>query len=103
MLDKLTSEMFVPYVNQRFLIHYGDAESIQVELISTTELDADATEDDHQLGRIPFSLVFQSAPSDSYLRQAMYKVEHTDLGALEIFLVPIGSDEHGVRYEAVFA
>jgi hypothetical protein len=29
-------------------------------------------------------------------------VRHAQLGAMEIFLVPIGPDEGGMRYEAIF-
>ena len=32
----------------------------------------------------------------------MYRVEHEDIGSFEIFLVPIGPDEKGMKYEAVF-
>jgi hypothetical protein len=34
--------------------------------------------------------------------QGIYKLENEKLGALEIFLVPIGPDEKGMRYEAIF-
>jgi len=52
-------------------------------------------------GRAPFSLVFL-ATSDEVLPQRIYRVDHAELGALDIFLVPIGADAAGVRYEAVF-
>jgi len=48
-------------------------------------------------GRSPFSLEFQGGPNPP-LPQRIYRLEHHDLGAIEIFLVPIASD----RYEAVF-
>jgi hypothetical protein len=53
------------------------------------------------LSRSPFSLVFRGGPSPP-LPQRIYRVEHEALGALDIFLVPIGPDEVGQRYEAVF-
>jgi hypothetical protein len=34
--------------------------------------------------------------------QRIYRVEHVELGTIEIFLVPIGPDEVGQRYEAIF-
>ena len=49
-------------------------------------------------GRTPFSLVFR-APAGSLYPQAIYAVEHDELGSFEIFLVPIAED----LYEAVFA
>jgi hypothetical protein len=39
-----------------------------------------------------------SASPDPPLPQRIYRVEHAELGAIEIFLVPIAAD----RYEAVF-
>ncbi|MEA2141833.1 MAG: hypothetical protein QOI64_263 [Solirubrobacteraceae bacterium] len=52
--------------------------------------------------RTPFSLVF-SAPADRPLDQGMYPIGHPELGVLDMFIVPIGRDENGTRYEAVFA
>jgi len=48
-----------------------------------------------------FSLQFR-APRDAPISQGIYRLEHDRLGALDIFLVPIGLDGNGVRYEAVF-
>lgn len=36
------------------------------------------------------------------LPQATYRIENANLGVLEVFLVPIGPDESGMRYEATF-
>ncbi|MEO8054403.1 MAG: hypothetical protein ABI768_04580 [Acidobacteriota bacterium] len=51
--------------------------------------------------RSPFSLVFRG-PMQPVLRQSTYALEHAALGRLEIFIVPIGPDASGMRYEAVF-
>ena len=48
-----------------------------------------------------YSLIFVSAPGP-YLQQAIYPVQHSALGTLEIFLVPIGPQHGGNGYEAVF-
>jgi Domain of unknown function (DUF6916) len=48
-----------------------------------------------------FSLVFRS-PLASHVPQAMYTLEHASLGALELFLVPIGPRDGGMCYEAIF-
>jgi len=37
------------------------------------------------------------------LPQRIYPMEHAHLGVFELFLVPIGPDQHGMGYEAVFA
>ena len=36
------------------------------------------------------------------LPQATYRLEHATLGAMDVFLVPIGQDREGVRYESIF-
>ena len=41
-------------------------------------------------------------PADRQLGQRTYELEHDDLGALELFIVPIEPDAAGARYEAVF-
>ena len=47
-----------------------------------------------------FSLLFEG-PKDRPLSQGLFELSHPGLGALEIFLVPVGVD--GTRhYEAVF-
>jgi hypothetical protein len=51
--------------------------------------------------RRPFSLLFQGPPG-VVLPQGSYRLEHVALGTLEIFIVPIGADAAGTRYEAVF-
>ena len=48
-----------------------------------------------------FSLFF-NGPADFYLPQGTYEIQHEQMGKLEIFLVTIGQDERGFRYEAVF-
>ena len=62
-----------------------------MELIEVTEIARESG------GRAPFSLVFERGPSPP-LPQRIYRIEHEDVGTLEIFLVPIAID----RYEAVF-
>jgi hypothetical protein len=36
------------------------------------------------------------------LPQRIYRIEHATLGAFDLFLVPIGPDAQGLRYQAVF-
>ena len=42
-------------------------------------------------------------PMTPLLPQRIYPLEHAQLGVFELFLVPIGPDQHGMCYEAVFA
>jgi len=101
-LDKLKPTSFEPYLHQSFNIYAGDAEPLEVELISVTEFSGGGAHTNSEGKRTPFSIIFRGASSEPVLQQAIYTVEHPELGALGIFLVPIGPDEHGLCYEAVF-
>lgn len=48
-----------------------------------------------------FSIVFRVA-EPGHRPQGIYRVEHPALGALQVFLVPIGPRDGGMGYEAVF-
>jgi Domain of unknown function (DUF6916) len=48
-----------------------------------------------------FSLIF-IAPKGPWLPQAIYPVTHPALGAMEIFLVPVGPMQDGNGYQSVF-
>ena len=49
----------------------------------------------------PFSLLFRVADG-APLPQRMYPLGHDRLGDFELFLVPVGADEDGAQYEAIF-
>ena len=51
--------------------------------------------------RAPFSLIFRSA-TPVVLPQKLYRLKNVDMGALDVFLVPIGRDVQGIVYLAVF-
>jgi hypothetical protein len=91
MLEDLTVDQFRPLLHDSFRIAPDGAPAFEVELVEVTEIPREPG------GRTPFSLVFQGGP-DPPLPQGIYRVEHDELGELDIFLVPIAAD----RYEAVF-
>jgi hypothetical protein len=90
-LDKLTIADFASLIHQGFSVDPGDSPAFEVELVEVTEIAREPG------GRAPFSLVFAGGPTPP-LPQRIYPVHHEQLGALEIFLVPIAAG----RYEAVF-
>jgi hypothetical protein len=51
--------------------------------------------------RTPFSLILRSNGT-AYAPQGTYRLEHEQLGALYLFIVPLGPDQHGMRYEVIF-
>jgi uncharacterized protein DUF6916 len=94
-LQELTAADFVPLHGESFRVRSEDAPPFEVELI-------DVSEGARGSGtRAQFSLVFRGGPNPP-LPQRIYRVEHDQLGALDIFLVPLGPDAVGQRYEAVF-
>jgi hypothetical protein len=49
----------------------------------------------------PFSVVLHAA-REVVLPQGIYRLHHPTLNALDLFIVPIGPDARGMRYEIVF-
>lgn len=94
---RLTLETFRPAVGQPFTV--GDEGGAEVELILAEAAEADARP--HAPGP-SFSLLFHG-PADPFMPQATYRFVHASLGAMEIFIVPLGRDEHSTVYEAVFS
>jgi hypothetical protein len=89
---------FAACVGERFGVQV-DGRSLELALL---EAEALAPAAPRPGGRRPFSLVFRG-PRAPVLPQRVYRLESARLGALEIFLVPIGPDDAGLRYEAIFA
>ena len=48
-----------------------------------------------------FSLLFDG-PMESQLAQSSFEFQHSELGSLIIFIVPIGPNGDAMQYEAVF-
>ena len=94
MTEFFTLETFAPHVNTRFLMHYGDSQTAELELTSATDVGSSPRQ-------IQISLKFL-APLDAPVAQGIYRLEHDKMGALDIFLVPIAKDAAGLHYEAIF-
>lgn len=92
-----TLDHFVPLIGDAFEITDGSA-SIRAKLVDATDL-----REVQAAGRRSrqFSLVWRGPPG-RILPQRIYAVRHPSFGALELFLVTIGPDAEGMRYEAIF-
>lgn len=101
-LASLSYAHFAPLVNQQFRIYPESGAPIKAELISVADLGQRPTAKKGQVRQRTFSIILRGPQSDIYLPQHIYTVEHSRLGKHKIFLVPIGPDEQGMRYEAVF-
>jgi hypothetical protein len=101
MLESFTIETFAGRIGERFQISAEPGE-LAAELVDATALTSMSGQPLETPGkRRAFSLVFLG-PQEPILPQGIYGFEHQELGAFEIFVVPIDRDESGVRYEAVF-
>ena len=95
MLEDFTVRTFSKHLGDAFRVHPEDSDPLDVELISANELGEEPR------GGRPFSVVFRGS-ADVALPQRTYRMERAGIGEFEIFLVPIGPDEKGPRYEAIF-
>ena len=95
MLDKVTAETFEPHVGEDFIVSVEDR-------TLTFRLGAvDLLANVNSRPRVPFILTFYG-PGNEVLPQKIYALDNESLGPMEVFLVPIGPDAVGMRYEAVF-
>ena len=95
-MENLNLETFARHLNSKFLIKLEQAGIvIEVELI-------EALDNGSAPGQERFSITFRG-PLDAPLPQAMYRFEHAELEAFDLFIVPIKQDQDGRYYEAVFA
>lgn len=92
MPEALTTRDFLPHLHTQFQIE--QFESYKLELTEVTEYSNAQLEQ--------FSLIFTGTASLS-LQQGMYTLIHPQMGECELFLVPIGPDGAGMRYEAAFS
>ena len=92
-----TLETFSPAVGQSFAV--GNEGEAKVELVLA---EAAAEDSGAHAPRPSFSLLFHG-PADPFLPQGTYRFQHEAIEAMEIFVVPLGRDEHGTVYQAVFA
>ena len=101
MLDQITLGQFESLLNKQFAIHVDGDKTVDMVLIEARGLPAQPGRDGQPPKRQPFALLFRG-PRAFVLPQRIYEVEEASLGKLGIFLVPIGPDDSGQRYEAIF-
>ncbi len=98
MLDQLTAESFEPHVGTSFWAEFPNGGKVELRLVRAAKvMESEAA----RLDRHPFSLFF-IGPKSYRLEQQIYHLTHEAMGALDIFLVPVGADAQTYQYEAVF-
>ena len=102
MLETLTLETFSPHVGETFRIPLQADQTIELELVDARSLfDVYAGRQGPRAARAPFALVLRG-PLTPVLPQRIYPLEHAAIGRHELFIVPIGPDQGGMRYEVIF-
>ncbi len=94
MLDQLKPDLLAPHVGATFEVLNDPTHIFNITLKNIAE--HEKTDHNHS-----FSLFFHG-PQTPFMPQATYQLRHAELGALEIFLVPVARDQDGFEYEAVF-
>jgi hypothetical protein len=93
-MDPLVVEAFEPLLDEVFAVRVGDS-TLELRLSEV------AAKSHHSPVRQAFSLLF-TGPSTPVLSQGTYELQHAAVGEVALFLVPIGADADGARYEAIF-
>ena len=105
MLNKLTKDLFSDYLGETFSIQIDETQRLNVELVEVSSLPLRfplMRPKEEKCSREPFTIVFKG-PHAPPLSQQMYTIEHESLKTIErLFLVPIGMDQEGRYYEAIF-
>ena len=96
--DALTEEAFTRNLNTKFHVTAEGGPGVELELAEVVGYKSGPNE---QQGLERFSAFFDG-PGDICLRQATYTFEHERMGSFPLFIVPVGKNERGYRYEAVF-
>ena len=94
---EVTPETFDEHLGTEFVAVGPDGDEHALSLVAVDRLGQGP--EGH---RDPFSLKFEAA-GEEILPQQTHRLRHETLGDVEIFLVPLGSADGTVRYEAIFA
>jgi hypothetical protein len=94
MTATLDYDSFAKELNTTFQIQVNQEQTVAAELVEVSE---------HLVSKVQdrFSIVFRTA-NDIFLGQGQRDFHHERMGDFALFLVPIGRDEQGTSYEAVF-
>ena len=95
MLDRISLEDFLPHVGSGMDVN-AHGRSARFTLKEAALINSPSPRESQ-----PFHLIW-SAPLDCRLPQGLYRVQHPQLGELELFTVPLGPDGKAFCYEAVF-
>jgi hypothetical protein len=96
---KLERSTFAEHLGETFRAVVEPENQLELELVEVEVLGSAPPQDPPR--RESFSIVFRG-PKDNALAQGTFRMEHDEIGGFDIFLVPIGEDQDGRQYEAIF-
>ena len=94
MATDLQHEEFLKHLNTKFRIHVSETEVLEAELTEISERMMSPRQE-------RFSLVFRTG-NETLIEQGQRTFDHDAMGNFSLFIVPIGRDDEGTYYEAVF-
>ena len=97
MLERLTIDDFRSLEDSEVRVRIGGND------LNATVIAVSVAPGGREGGRGPFSVVLRCGPVDRHFHQGVYTLEHPEYGPLELFMVPIGPDRAGMRYEISFS
>lgn len=100
-LVPINYEFFAERSGDSFQIDLGAGNWIDIRLTTVERLNAQPKLPEGPTGRQSFSLIFRAPLNQSFF-QKIYRIQHSDLGELDLFLVPIGPDQEGMLLQAIF-
>ncbi|HZI18131.1 MAG TPA: hypothetical protein VEY09_05990 [Pyrinomonadaceae bacterium] len=98
MIENLSQEKFAENLKTKFRVVHDGERHIELELNEVKPFQAGPGE---QQGMERFSLFFYG-PGEVLLHQQTVRLAHERMGEFYIFIVPVGRDDRGHLYEAVF-
>ena len=106
MLEQFTYSTFAHHLGSGFRVYLDPSRSVELRLVEATELVSPSRSTAHGAetgsdGR-SFSLNLLG-PRDPFIPQGSYRFDHDQIGEFPLFIVPIGAEPDGLRYQAVFS
>ncbi len=93
-LEEFHADTFAEYINGEFQVLDDLPVPFTLRMVGVQE----QSKSPHQE---VFTLIFHG-PGQNFLPQGIHKLQHSELGEIDLFLVPVGQDAQGFQYEAVF-
>jgi hypothetical protein len=101
-LEQLNFDSFASLTGTKFRVWIGPDDSVELELTEATAPHPGSIGGTDQPQFETFSVMFVG-PGDRLLAQRIYTFEGEPIGRFDLFIVPVGRDAKGIRYQATFS